>query len=175
MCWGIGLALPIWSTYGSLFFSHPGHNGVLDNSVGTGGPDLIHSTHSLCGGSGALCASSLVSAYLVGRRAGSRCRDASTSAAISNGADEITASMLAQLLEAQGLAAIAFPAGPVTHEIFAMLDPQPEDVMCLSALPPFGFVRARSVARQFRRISEDELLVGIRGFRGDVEKGVGAI
>ena len=90
---------------------------------------------------------------------------------VSDEADEITAAMLAQLLEGQGIPAIAFPFGATTHETFAIIEPQPEDVICLSALPPFAFAQARIVARQFRlKYRKTRLLIGVWGFRGDVKK-----
>jgi hypothetical protein len=86
-------------------------------------------------------------------------------------ADEISAAMLAQLLEKQGISAISFPAEEKIQEMFSLLDPQPEDVICLSALPPFAFAQARSAARQFRsKFPKTPLIVGVWGFSGDIEK-----
>jgi predicted PurR-regulated permease PerM len=86
-------------------------------------------------------------------------------------ADEITASMLAQLLAEKRISAIAFPAGPRLYDTLAIVEPQPEDVILLSALPPFAFARTLSVARQFRlRFPKTKLVVGVWGFKGDVEK-----
>jgi hypothetical protein len=89
----------------------------------------------------------------------------------SDEADEITAAMLAQLLEGEGIPAIAFPAGTGMHETFTLLQPQADDVICLSALPPFAFAQARIQAQQLRlKFPACKLLVGVWGFAGDVKK-----
>lgn len=89
----------------------------------------------------------------------------------SDEADEITAAMLAQLLEGEGIPAIAFPVGIGMHETFALLQPQADDVICVSALPPFAFAQARIQARQLRlKFPGCRLLIGVWGFAGDVKK-----
>ncbi len=89
----------------------------------------------------------------------------------SDEADEITASMLAQLLEGQGVPAISFPVGATARETLQLLDPQPDDLICLSALPPFAFAQTRTLARQLRlKFPNTRLSVGIWGFAGDVQK-----
>jgi hypothetical protein len=89
----------------------------------------------------------------------------------SDEADEITAAMLAQLLEGEGVAAIAFPFGTGMHETFTLLQPQAGDVICLSALPPFAFAQARIQAQQLRlKFPRCKLLIGVWGFAGDVTK-----
>jgi predicted PurR-regulated permease PerM len=89
----------------------------------------------------------------------------------SDEADEIVAAMLAQLLEGHAIPAIAFPVGANTHETLAMLEPQPEDVICLSALPPFAFAQAKTVARQLRlKFPKTKVLIGVWGFAGDAQK-----
>lgn len=90
---------------------------------------------------------------------------------VSDEADEIIAAMLAQLLEGQAVPAIAYSVGATTRETLAMLEPEPEDVICLSALPPFAFAQARTVARQLRsKYPGTKLLLGVWGFGGDVQK-----
>ncbi|HEY6390652.1 MAG TPA: AI-2E family transporter [Bryobacteraceae bacterium] len=85
--------------------------------------------------------------------------------AASDAADEITNSMLLQLLEQQGYTAFSFPAGgsaPITELA-------PDDVICVSALPPFAFANARNLCAQLRaRFPKSKLIVGIWGFTGDV-------
>jgi predicted PurR-regulated permease PerM len=89
----------------------------------------------------------------------------------SDEADEITAAMLAQLLEGHGIGAIAFPSGPAILDSLALLAPQPEDVICVSALPPFAFAQARGAAGQLRlKFPGTKLLVGVWGFAGDVKE-----
>jgi predicted PurR-regulated permease PerM len=90
---------------------------------------------------------------------------------VSDEADEISASMLAQMLERKGIAAIAFPVESKIMEMFVAFDPQPGDVVCLSSLPPFAFAQTRTLARQFRvKYPKIRLFVGVWGFAGDVEK-----
>jgi hypothetical protein len=89
----------------------------------------------------------------------------------SDEADEITAAMLAQLLEAEGIPSIALSLGATTRETFLRMKPQAQDVICLSALPPFAFAQARTAARQCKvKFPKNRLLVGVWGFGGDVKK-----
>jgi predicted PurR-regulated permease PerM len=86
-------------------------------------------------------------------------------------ADEITASMLAQLLERQGIPAIVFPIGETINSMFTHIELQPQDVICLSALPPFAFAQARTSARQLRmKFPNAKVVVGVWGFAGDVQQ-----
>lgn len=86
-------------------------------------------------------------------------------------ADEITASMLAQLLERKGWVALSFPHGTSPVDMLAVLNPGPQDVICISALPPYAFAPARTLAKQIRaRFPGIKLIAGIWGFTGDAEK-----
>ena len=86
-------------------------------------------------------------------------------------ADEITASMLAQLLERHGIPAIAFPIGEAIHSMFTHIQPQSQDVICLSALPPFAFSQARASARQLKmKFPKAKVVVGVWGFTGDIQQ-----
>jgi predicted PurR-regulated permease PerM len=87
-------------------------------------------------------------------------------------ADEVTASLLAQLLEQKGLAALAFPIlGPSPNELIALLEAGENDVVCISALPPYAFAPARTMCKQIReRFPKLKVVVGVWGFSGDVEK-----
>jgi predicted PurR-regulated permease PerM len=87
-------------------------------------------------------------------------------------ADEITASMLAQLLEQKGRAALSFPvSGPAPNEWIPLLEPQPGDVVCISALPPYAFAPARAMCKQIReRLPKIKVLVCVWGFSGDRDK-----
>jgi hypothetical protein len=86
-------------------------------------------------------------------------------------ADEITASMLAQLLERVGIPAIVFPIGETISSMFTHIELQPQDVICLSALPPFAFAQARTSARQLRmKFPKAKVVVGVWGFAGDVQQ-----
>jgi predicted PurR-regulated permease PerM len=86
-------------------------------------------------------------------------------------ADEVTAAMLAQLLEQKGYAALSFPHGTSPLEMLALLDPGQDDVICISALPPYAFAPARMICKQIRgRFPRIKLVAGIWGFKGDTEK-----
>ena len=89
----------------------------------------------------------------------------------SDEADEIATAMLAQLLEGRGITAIPFPAGATTHQTIVLVDPQPEDVIVLSAIPPFAFAQATTAARHLHsKFPKTALLIGIWGFAGDRTK-----
>jgi predicted PurR-regulated permease PerM len=89
----------------------------------------------------------------------------------SDEADEITAAMLAQLLEQAGCAALAFPLDSSLHNSVGLLDPDEKDVFFISALPPFAFARARVLARHLQsRFPRTKLVIGVWGFTGDLEK-----
>jgi hypothetical protein len=89
----------------------------------------------------------------------------------SDRADEVTAAMLAQLLEQAGLTALALPithASPV--DMLASIE-RPDDVVCISALPPYAFPPARTMCKLIReRFPKLKLVVGVWGFSGDTEK-----
>jgi hypothetical protein len=86
-------------------------------------------------------------------------------------ADEITAAMLAQLLEQRGYVALSFPHGTSPLEMVALLDPGQDDVICISALPPYAFAPARMICQQMRgRFPRIKLVAGVWGFKGDTEK-----
>jgi hypothetical protein len=59
-------------------------------------------------------------------------------------ADEITSSMLAQLLERAGHGVLSLPVGSRFEEILTHLPPEPQDVVCISALPPFAFAQSHA-------------------------------
>ena len=86
-------------------------------------------------------------------------------------ADEITAAILAQLLEQKGYVALSFPHGSSPLEMLALADPGKDDVICISALPPYAFAPARVICKQMRgRFPRIKLVAGIWGFKGDTEK-----
>ncbi len=87
-------------------------------------------------------------------------------------ADEITAAMLAQLLEQKGLATLSFPmAGASPHEWFALIEAGRSDVVCISALPPYAFAPARAMCKQIReRFPNLKVVVCVWGFSGDTQK-----
>jgi predicted PurR-regulated permease PerM len=87
-------------------------------------------------------------------------------------ADEITAAMLAQLLEQKGIATLSFPiGGPAPNEWIALIEATRSDVVCISALPPYAFAPARAMCRQIReRFPKLKVVVCVWGFSGDILK-----
>jgi predicted PurR-regulated permease PerM len=85
-------------------------------------------------------------------------------------ADEISASMLSQLLELGGCAALSFPVDPDMLHLMQVLDPSADDVICISSLPPFAFSHAKNLSRQLRaRFPLTKIIVGVWGFAGDAK------
>jgi predicted PurR-regulated permease PerM len=87
-------------------------------------------------------------------------------------ADEVTAAMLAQLLEQAGHAALSLPIAHASlAEMLALLEIRPDDVICISALPPYAFTPARTMCKLIReRFPKVKLVIGVWGFGGDTEK-----
>jgi predicted PurR-regulated permease PerM len=87
-------------------------------------------------------------------------------------ADEVTAAMLAQLLEQAGHATLCLPVAHASLvEMLAMLEIKPDDVICICALPPYAFAPARAMCRIVReRFPKLKLVIGVWGFSGDTEK-----
>jgi len=78
-------------------------------------------------------------------------------------ADETSGALFAQLLERDGFAVISFPAG--SWNDLAVLEPSPEDVICVSALPPFALSAAAKLCTQIRaRYPRVRIVAGIWGF-----------
>jgi predicted PurR-regulated permease PerM len=78
-------------------------------------------------------------------------------------ADEVSGSLFAQLLEHDGFAVISFPAGSSTE--LAILQPCADDVICISALPPFAFSAAAKLCVNLRmQFPQVRILAGIWGF-----------
>jgi hypothetical protein len=86
-------------------------------------------------------------------------------------ADEISAAMLAQLLELGGCVALSFPVDPGLLELVQVMEPSVDDVICISSLPPFAFSHAKTLSRQMRaRFPRTKLVVGVWGFSGETER-----
>jgi hypothetical protein len=87
-------------------------------------------------------------------------------------ADEVTAAMLAQILEQAGHAALSLPVAHASLvEMLALIEIRPDDVICISALPPFAFTPARTMCTLIReRFPKVKLVIGVWGFSGDTEK-----
>jgi hypothetical protein len=80
--------------------------------------------------------------------------------------------MLAQLLEQAGHATVSLPVAHASLvEMLALLEIKPDDVICISALPPFAFPPARTMCKLIReRFPKLRVVVGVWGFSGDAEK-----
>jgi hypothetical protein len=87
-------------------------------------------------------------------------------------ADEVTAAMLAQILERAGHAALSLPVAHASLlDMLVLLEIRQDDVICISALPPFAFPPARTMSKLIReRFPTVKLVVGVWGFSGDMEK-----
>jgi hypothetical protein len=85
-------------------------------------------------------------------------------------ADEITAAMLAQLLEQAGCAALSFSLEPSLQTV-GLMNPGKDDTFCIAALPPFAFSRARALSGHLRlRFPHTKTMIGVWGFAGDMER-----
>jgi predicted PurR-regulated permease PerM len=88
----------------------------------------------------------------------------------SDEADEVTAAMLALLLEHSGFAVVPFGRDPRLQDL-AVVQPTANDVFCISALPPFAFASARTLSQKLRlRFPKNRIVVGVWGFAGDTER-----
>jgi predicted PurR-regulated permease PerM len=88
-------------------------------------------------------------------------------------ADEIVAAMLSQVLDHEGCVAVSFPLGASPLEMIALLAPEENDIIFVSALPPYAFSPARTLCKQIRRtFPKTKLLVGVWGYQGDMDKAV---
>jgi predicted PurR-regulated permease PerM len=87
-------------------------------------------------------------------------------------ADEVTAAMLAQLLEQKGFPTLSLPiAESSPDEWLALLHAGGSDIICISALPPYAFAPARAMCKQIRaRFPELKVVVCVWGFNGDTDK-----
>jgi hypothetical protein len=86
-------------------------------------------------------------------------------------ADEIAAAMLAQLLDQAGYPAIPFPVDFAREGRIGIVDPNEDDIFCISALPPFAFAGAITLVRQLRlRFPRTKVIVGVWGFSGNTER-----
>jgi methylmalonyl-CoA mutase cobalamin-binding subunit len=82
--------------------------------------------------------------------------------AANDNSDELTATMLAQLLERAGFNTILLPIAAVTPEILARLAQDKNTVVCIAALPPFAFSAARTACQRVReQMPKNRILVGL--------------
>ena len=77
-------------------------------------------------------------------------------------ADEIAAAMCAYFLTLEGFPAIAFPVTDSPGELIASVGCQSDDVVCISAVPPFAAGNARKVAKSIGgEASSPALIAGL--------------
>jgi predicted PurR-regulated permease PerM len=83
-------------------------------------------------------------------------------------ADEIAATMFAQLLEQCGHKTLLLPAGALSTEILSRLAEESETILCISAVPPFAFAHARKLALRLRQsLPENRIMIALWGSGGD--------
>jgi predicted PurR-regulated permease PerM len=74
-------------------------------------------------------------------------------------ADEIAAAMCAYFLTQEGFPAVAFPVMDSPGKMMASVGCQPEDVVCISAVPPFAAGNARKIARSIEEEANSPTLI----------------
>ena len=85
-------------------------------------------------------------------------------------ADEIAATMFAQLLEQCGHKTLLLPSTALSPEILERLGEEQGTMICISAVPPFAFAQARNMALRLRQaLPHNRVLVGLWGTTGDKE------
>ena len=96
-------------------------------------------------------------------------------------ADEVTAMMLAQVLEAKGCLVQSVTVTSLAGEMAELIDQCTADVVCVSATPPAAVMHARYLCKRLRgQLPEARLVVGLWDAQGDLNKaqeriGCGAI
>ncbi len=77
-------------------------------------------------------------------------------------ADELAATMLAQLLEQTGHDTLLLPTASVIPEILERLAQDASTIVCISALPPFAFTQTRTLCQRVREhLHGNRILVGL--------------
>ncbi len=83
-------------------------------------------------------------------------------AAANDQADELTAMMLAQLLERNAHHTLLLSPTSVTAEVLSTLAEEQRTVICISALPPFAFTATRSLCQQLRQyLPHNRIVIGM--------------
>ncbi|MDQ1451144.1 MAG: hypothetical protein QOK38_1010 [Acidobacteriaceae bacterium] len=77
-------------------------------------------------------------------------------------ADELTAMVLAQLLEQSSHNTLLLPTESVTPEILERLGQDAGTILCISAMPPFVFTQTRTLCQRIReQLPENRILIGL--------------
>jgi len=74
-------------------------------------------------------------------------------------ADEIAAAMCAHFLTQEGFPVIALPVSDSPGQLIRTLGAQPEDVVCISAVPPFASGNARKISKNIRESGVTPILI----------------
>jgi hypothetical protein len=86
-------------------------------------------------------------------------------------ADEIAAAMFGQLLASTGKPVIVFRTDARRQGVLRTIGLTENDILCVSALPPFAFAEARNMTAYLRRrFANTKIMVGVWGFSGDPER-----
>ncbi len=81
---------------------------------------------------------------------------------VSDHADEIAATMLAQVLETSGHKTLLLPPAALTPELLLRFAREPGTVILLSAVPPFAFTGARALYARLRaELPANPLVIGL--------------
>jgi hypothetical protein len=79
-------------------------------------------------------------------------------------ADELVATMLAQLLEHAGHKTLLLPAAALSTELLTRFAEDPSMTICISALPPLAFLPARDLCSRLRKeLPSNRIIVGLWG------------
>ena len=85
-------------------------------------------------------------------------------------ADEIAATMLAQLLERAGHKTLLLPASALSPELLARFAEDASTAICISAVPPLAFVPARALCARLRReLPANRIIIGLWGNASSAE------
>jgi len=94
-------------------------------------------------------------------------------AAANDQADELTAMMLAQLLERNSHHTLLLSPTSVTAEVLSKLAEEQRTVICISALPPFAFTATRTLCQQLRQyLPHNRIVIGMWNSEPSARKGV---
>lgn len=86
-------------------------------------------------------------------------------------ADELTATMLAQLLQRAEHKTMILSAGDLSDELLIRFAEEPHAIVCLSALPPFAFARAMNMCRRLsERLPRNRIFAGIWGSSEETDR-----
>jgi predicted PurR-regulated permease PerM len=80
----------------------------------------------------------------------------------SDKADELAAAMLCQMLEADGYQTVCTPLADSWTKTLQGVSLEPGDIVCVSALPPFSLMSARSLCKRLRQeLPKSRIIVGL--------------